>query len=164
MDALDALTPLSDGYAALPVADAFDWSAAGEALGEGEWYMVVFRSVRHPDADEGTLKAYDDRAHEEASGSAGFVHYFKGPLATDGACLSFCIWSSRADARAASGRPLHREAAGLVAVMYQSYALEFLRLRRDAGGPLRFEPYDAPAATPAPSFSERAVRPTPLRA
>ena len=151
MDALDALTPVSDDYAALPVADAFDWAAAGEALGEGEWYMVVFRSVRRPDADEALLAAYDDRAHDEASRSAGFVHYFKGPLAADGTCLSFCIWASRADARAASGKPLHAEAAGLVRAMYERYTLEFLRLRREMGGPLTFEAYDAPSPLPAPA-------------
>jgi hypothetical protein len=149
MDALEALAPISAAYATMPVADAFDWTAAGEALGEGEWYMVAFRSIRRADADERMLTEYDDRAHDEASGSAGFVHYFKGPLGPDGSCLSFCIWSSRVDARAAAGKPLHAEAAGLVAEMYETYTLEFLRLRREAEGPLRFEAYDAPAPAPA---------------
>ncbi len=149
MDALHALAPLSDAYATMPVADAFDWTAAGEALGTGEWYMVAFRSVRRPDADERMLTEYDERAHAEAADSAGYLHYFKGPLATDGTCLSFCIWTSRAEARAAAGRPLHAEAAGLVAEMYEHYTLEFLRLRREAGGPLSFEPYDAPVPAAA---------------
>jgi hypothetical protein len=167
MDALDKLAPASGDYAALPIADAFDWTAAGEALGAGEWYMVVFRSVRRPDADEAMLTAHDDRAHDEASRSAGFVHYFKGPLAADGTCLSFCIWSSRADARAASGKPLHAEAAGLVGEMYERYTLEFLRLRREAGGPLTFEAYDtsgrapAPAAAPSPFVTAPAFSPAP---
>lgn len=147
MDALEALHPISDAYARLPVEEAFDWSAADEALGVGEWYMVAFRSVRRADADVAMLTEYDDRAHEEASRSDGFIHYFKGPLASDGTCLSFCIWSSRADARAAAGQPLHAEAATLVGKMYASYTLEFLRLRREPGGPLTFEPYDrVPAA------------------
>jgi hypothetical protein len=146
MDALAALTPISEAYASLPVADAFDWSAAGEALGTGEWYMVAFRSVRRADADERMLTEFDERAHGEASRSAGYVHYFKGPLAADGACLSFCIWTSRTEARAAAGKPLHAEAAGLVSEMYECYTLEFLRLRRAAGGPLTFEPYDAPTS------------------
>jgi hypothetical protein len=146
MDALAALAPISEAYANLPVADAFDWTAAGEALGTGEWYMVAFRSVRRPEADERMLNEYDERAHDEASRSAGYVHYFKGPLAADGTCLSFCIWTSRAEARAAAGKPLHAEAAGLVAEMYERYTLEFLRLRRTAGGPLTFELYDLPPA------------------
>lgn len=142
MDALEYLTPTSDAYATMPVAQAFDWRAAGEALGTGEWYMVVFRSVRRADADEATLTLHDERAHDEASRSAGYIHYFKGPLSADGTCLSFCIWSSRADARAAAGKPVHAEAASLVAQMYERYSLEFLRLRRTENGPLTFEPYD----------------------
>jgi hypothetical protein len=149
MDALNALAPVSDAYASLPVADAFDWTAAGEQLGTGEWYMVAFRSVRRADADERMLTEFDERAHGEASRSEGYIHYFKGPLAADGTCLSFCIWTSRAAARAAAGKPLHAEAAGLVAEMYEHYTLEFLRLQRAAGGPLTFEPYDGPSAPTA---------------
>ena len=37
MDALDALAPVSSDYATMPVADAFDWTAGGEARGEGAW-------------------------------------------------------------------------------------------------------------------------------
>lgn len=154
MDALETLSPISDVYATMPVADAFDWTAAGEALGTGEWYMVAFRSVRRTDADERMLTDYDERAHAEAAASDGYIHYFKGPLASDGTCLSFCIWSSRAAARKAAGKPLHAEAASLVGRMYQHYTLEFLRLRRMAGGPLTFEAYDLPSdGDPRPSLS-----------
>ena len=156
VDALHALAPLSDAYARSPVAEAFDWRAAGEALGEGEWYMVAFRSVRRPEADDAVLTAYDERAHAEAAASDGYVHYFKGPLASDGTCLSFCIWTSRAAARAAAGKPLHAEAAALVGRMYAHYTLEFLRLTRTAGGPLHFEPYDR-AEPPAPMLSPAPV-------
>ena len=149
MDALAALTPTSEAYASLPVEDAFDWRAAGERLGTGEWYMVAFRSVRRSDADEEMLTAFDERAHVEASGSAGFVHYFKGPIGSDGTCLSFCIWTSRPEARIAAGKPLHAEAAALVSEMYERYTLEFLRLRRTADGPLTFEPYDTPSRSKA---------------
>ena len=147
MDALHALSPVSDAYARLPVADAFDWTAAGEALGTGEWYMVAFRSVRKPDADEAMLTDYDERAHAEAAESDGYLHYFKGPLCVDGTCLSFCLWESRAHARAAAGKPRHAEAARLVGEMYERYTLEFLRVRGDGSGRLTFEPYDpVPAA------------------
>jgi len=148
MDALHALTPVSERYATLPVADAFDWRAAGRELGDGEWYLVVFRSVRRADADEARLTWYDDRAHTEASAADGFVHYFKGPAATDGTCLSFCLWTSRAEARAAAGRPDHVEAVSLIREMYESYTLEFLQVTgRD--GALAFDPYDAPSVAPA---------------
>ncbi len=113
MDALDRLQPISDRYATLPIEDAFDWSAVGRQLGVGEWYLVVFRSVRRPGADEDRLTAFDEAAHAEAAGAPGFVHYFKGPSAADGSCLSFCIWTGRAEARAAAGRPDHTEAVTL---------------------------------------------------
>jgi len=144
MDALAALGPVSDAYATLPVAEAFDWSGVAHQLGTGEWYMVAFRSVRRIDADEERLNEYDERAHVEASSAPGFVHYFKGPAAPDRTCLSFCLWTGRPEARAASGRPNHVEAVSLLDEMYESYMLEFLRVTGRAGQPLRFEPYDRP--------------------
>jgi hypothetical protein len=153
MDALAALAPVSDRYAVLPVADAFDWTDVARQLGDGEWYLVVFRSIRRADADEARLTAYDDRAHAEAETSPGFVHYFKGPASADWSCLSFCLWTSRAEARAAAGRPDHVEAVSLIGEMYDRYTLEFLRVTGRSGQPLRFEPYDgiAPQA-PAPTL------------
>ena len=143
MDALEPLTPVSDAYAGLPVGLAFDWADAARALGPGEWYLVAFRSIRRADADEALLTEYDDRAHAEAAAAPGFVHYQKGPRASDGSCLSFCLWTSRAEARAAAGGPNHLEAVGLLDAMYEQYTLEFLRVRGSGGDvPLSFEPYD----------------------
>ena len=144
MDALPDLVPVSDRYAALPVAEAFNWQQASAQLGDGEWYLVAFRSVRRPDADEERLYAFDEAAHLEAAGAPGFVHYFKGPAAADGSCLSFCLWQTRADARAAAGRPDHVRAVSLIAEMYERYTLEFHRVSREAGGQLAFAPYDRP--------------------
>ncbi|MBA2383000.1 MAG: hypothetical protein H0V73_12895 [Chloroflexi bacterium] len=141
MDLLEHLAPVSAAYASLPVANAFNWQDATE-LGDGEWYLVAFRSVRRAGADEERLTLFDELAHQEAATSPGFVHYFKGPAATDGSCLSFCLWQTRADARAAAGRPDHVRAVSLIDEMYESYTLEFLRVTRDAGGPLVFESYD----------------------
>lgn len=153
MDAFAALAPVSERYASLPVADAFDWSAVAAQLGAGEWYLVAFRSIRRAGADEERLTAFDDRAHAEAESAPGFVHYFKGPASTDGSCLSFCLWTSRAEARAAAGRPNHVEAVTLISEMYEFYTLEFLRVTGRAGQPLQFEPYDAaPPRAPAPSL------------
>lgn len=142
MDALPHLAPVSERYATLPIEAAFNWQAATTDLGDGEWYLVAFRSVRRSDADEARLTAYDDLAHAEAAASPGFVHYFKGPTAADRTCLSFCLWASRADARTAAGKPAHVEAVSLIAEMYESYTLDFHRLRRTDGGPLTFAPYD----------------------
>jgi len=143
MDAFAALAPVSESYANLPIAEAFDWSRVGRQLGTGEWYLVAFRSIRRAGADEARLAEFDDRAHLEAQSSPGFVHYFKGPSAADGSCLSFCLWSSRAEARAASGRPDHVRAVSVIGEMYERYTLEFLRVTGRKGSPLQFEPYDA---------------------
>lgn len=155
MDALAALEPASEAYASLPVAEAFDWADVGQQLGDGQWYLVAFRSNRRAGADEVRLAAFDDAAHHEAASSSGFVHYFKGPAASDGSCLSFCMWTSRAEARAASGRPAHIAAVSILGEMYETYTLEFLRVTGRAGAPLRFEPYDAmpgPAPAEGPSI------------
>ncbi len=157
MDAFAALTPVSDAYATLPVADGFDWRDVAAQLGDGEWYMVAFRSIRRVGADEMRLIEFDERAHQEAAGAPGFVHYFKGPTVADGSCLSFCLWTSRAEARAAAGRPNHIEAVALLNEMYERYTLEFLRVTGRAGEPLTFVWYDAVGVPPlaeAPALVE----------
>ena len=141
----DRLLPVSDRYASLPVADAFTWDACGDQVDPGEWYMVAFRSRRKPGVDEDRLTAYDDWAHHEAMKAPGFVHYFKGPTQAGGLCMSFCLWDSRVDARAAAGRPAHTQAAALTHEAYSEYRLEFHRVRRLEDGTFTFEPYDAVA-------------------
>lgn len=152
----DRLLPVSDRYASLPVADAFTWGACADEVGPGAWYMVAFRSMRRPEVDEARLTAHDDWAHKEAMGSPGFVHYFKGPTTADGHCLSFCLWDSRAEARAAAGRPAHTQAAALTHEAYATYTLEFHRVRRLEGeGGFTFEPYDT---TPSVRADDRRTR------
>ncbi len=143
MDALARLAPTADDYARLPVALALTWGECAADIPPGEWYLVVFRSVLRADADENRLNSYDDFAHAEAQHADGFLHYFKGPVATDLSCLSFCLWKSRAEARAAAGRPAHRDAVSLIGETYEQYTLEFVRVRkRDVAAGLEFEPYD----------------------
>ena len=138
----DRLVPVSDRYATLPMAEAFTWADCAPDVDPGEWYMVAFRSIRRPGADEVRLTAYDDWAHTEAMGASGFVHYLKGPTVADGRCLSFCMWDSRTEARASAGRPAHAAAAALTHEAYSEYALEFHRVRRVEGEGFTFEPYD----------------------
>ena len=142
----DRLAPVNDRYAGLPVADAFTWAACAEAVEPGEWYMVAFRSTRMAGVDEASLTAHDDWAHAEAMDAPGFVHYFKGPTCSDGRCMSFCLWDSRAEARAAAGRPSHMAAVAVTHEAYSDYTLEFHRVRRLDGGGFSFEPYDAAPA------------------
>lgn len=142
----EALRPVGDDYATRPIADALDWAAVARPTDAGEWYLVVFRSIRKASADEARLTWFDDRAHEEAAASPGFVHYFKGPLTADRGCLSFCLWDSRAEARQASGQPRHLEAVTLIEESYERYTLEFYRVMAPlGGGALVVEPYDRPA-------------------
>ena len=159
VDALPDLRHVGEDYASLPVAQAFNWDEAGTPLGDGEWYLVAFRSIRRHDADEARLELFDDLAHREAASAPGFVHYFKGPKASDGSCLSFCLWESRTDARAASGQPAHVRAVSLSDEMYSLYTLEFHRVRRVAGGPLTFTPYDAGHPTHQPVPEPTVLRP-----
>jgi hypothetical protein len=162
MHALEVLRPVSPAYAAMPVADAFTWQDVAGAIEPGEWYMVAFRSVRREGADEAVLNLYDDWAEQEASLAPGFVHYFKGPLGIDRSCLSFCLWTSRTEARAAAAMPKHRNAVTLTGVAYETYRLEFHRVTKRDGTPsLEFEPWDAPAPveSPASPASAAGLRP-----
>ena len=164
MDALGDLVPTTETYARLPVADAFNWADCSPAIEPGDWYLVAFRSTVRPDADLERLREYDDWAHAEASGTPGFVHYYKGPLASDGSCLSFCLWNSRAEARAAARLPGHQEAVSLIAETYAEYMLEFISMcKTDVGATLTFAPYDTvPAlqAVPGPQVSTLPSSPT----
>lgn len=170
MDALDELVPTTETYARLPLADAFTWADCEAAIEPGEWYMVAFRSTIRQDADVDRLREYDDLAHAEASGSPGFVHYYKGPLASDGSCLSFCLWTSRADARAASRQPAHLEAVSLIAETYAEYTLEFINMCKPHGAALSFAPFDTvpalqaipgPQLSPVPLSTELGFSPAP---
>jgi len=138
----DRLVPVSDRYATLAVADAFTWEACEPDVEPGEWYMVAFRSIRSEHVDEDRLTSHDDWAHAEAMDAPGFVHYFKGPTQPDGRCMSFCLWDSRAEARAAAGSPKHLQAAALTHDAYVEYTLEFHRVVRADDGGFQFEVYD----------------------
>ena len=75
---------------------------------DGEWYLVAFRSVRAAGADEAgspssTSGPIRRRPRHRASSTTS-----RGPERPTGSCLSFCLWQSRADARAAAGQALSR--------------------------------------------------------
>jgi hypothetical protein len=142
----ELLEPTCPDYARLPVAAAFTWAVCVTASDAGEWYLVAFRSILRDSADLDRLREFDDRAHDEAQSSRGFVHYLKGPANDRGECLSFCLWTSRAHARAAAGRPAHREAVTVAHGTYERYALEFLRVTKRRGvTEFEFTPYDEPS-------------------
>jgi hypothetical protein len=156
----DRLLPVSNDYATLPVADAFTWDACADPALAGEWYLVVFRSVQRIGADQEELRRMDDAAHDEAAGSPGFIHYFKGPANERRECLSFCLWDSRREAREAAGQPAHVAAISVISATYERYTLEFLRVTKRTGVTrFSFEPYDQPGADQA-APARWASRPT----
>ncbi len=139
-EACQELNPTRPDYAYHPVEYGFDWTSLAshdfEAL-----YLVVFRSVRRPDADHALLKEHDDRAYATARRTGGLLRYFRGELGEDRTCLSFCLWESREEARRAAEAGEHRAAAEIVGEAYESYRLERYRLT-NAGGKLVFSTLD----------------------
>jgi hypothetical protein len=131
-EASQRISPKHPDYAMRPVEDGFDWSSLAGCRFE-RLYLVVFRSVRRPEADLALLRAYDDRAYEEALGSGGLLRYFKGEANERRECVSFCLWESREQAVSAAGAASHQSAAGISAQMYESYELERYDLVRKTG-------------------------------
>ena len=131
------ISPRHSDYATLSIQEGFDWSSLSGCSFD-ELYLVVFRSVRRPDADLALLREYDDRAYEEALGSGGLLQYFKGHANERGECLSFCLWETREQARKAAAAASHASAADITAQMYLSYVLDRYWLKK-AGEELVFE-------------------------
>jgi hypothetical protein len=131
--AFHRLTPTSPAYATLPILEGFTWGDCVREIPHGHWYLVVFRSIRRADADAALLTEFDDHAHAEALVSGGLLHYFKGELGPRHECLSFCVWTSREQARLALHLPRHQAAARLAAQMYETYTLERYQLIKRPG-------------------------------
>jgi hypothetical protein len=131
------ISPRHSDYATLSIQDGFDWSSLSGCTFD-QLYLVVFRSVRRPDADLTLLREHDDRAYEEALASGGLLKYFKGHANEKGECLSFCLWETREQARSAAAAASHASAADITAQMYLSYVLNRYWLKK-AGGELMFE-------------------------
>lgn len=139
-DSCQKLAPINPNYANLSIEEGFDWSSQLSDAPFSGLYLVVFRSVRRPTADAELLKEYDDRAYEEAVRYGGLLRYFKGQINERRECLSFCLWESREQARAASGSCLHQAAAEISAEMYEVYDLERYLLTKAADGEITFRP------------------------
>ncbi len=118
------LRPIVPDYALRPIVEGFNWADCAARAGVGEWYMVVFRSVRKSTADHALLAQFDELAYQEARTAPGFIFYFQGELTERRECLSFCLWERHYLARMASRRPRHADATSIVHDMYESYRLE----------------------------------------
>ena len=122
-EAAQRISPVRPDYQDLPIEQGFDWPViAGHPF--DNLYLVVFRSVRLPDADLDLLRWFDDLAYAEALRSGGLLRYFKGDADGRGRCLSFCLWETREAALRAAGGKKHEQAASITARMYFSYDLE----------------------------------------
>ncbi|HEX6506092.1 MAG TPA: hypothetical protein VF221_00520 [Chloroflexota bacterium] len=133
-DILEGLRPRSSAYATAPILDGFTWEECAPNVPAGEWYMVVFRSVRRDLGENLTLEMYDYGAYIEAQRRAsGLIFYFRGVPNERRECLSFCIWSSREEAARAARLPLHTLAMRMIDETYESYSLERYILRKRPG-------------------------------
>jgi hypothetical protein len=138
------ISPVCADYAARPIQEGFSWSSSLAGCAFDRLYLVVFRSVRRPEADLELLREHDDRAYEMARQSGGLLRYFKGEADERRECVSFCLWQSREQAIEAAGAASHRSAAAITALMYESYELERYWLKKvssaERGEGLDFEP------------------------
>ena len=131
------ISPRHSDYATTSIQDGFDWSGL-RGCSFDQLYLVVFRSVRQPDADLDILREFDDRAYEAALESGGLLQYFKGQANDRQECLSFCLWETREQAKKAAAAPTHLSAADITARMYVSYVLDRYWLKK-GGEELFFE-------------------------
>ncbi len=141
-EAAQRISPVRSDYQNLPIEQGFDWPVIADHDFD-QLYLVVFRSVRRPEADLDLLREHDDRAYEKALESGGLLRYFKGDADERRECLSFCLWETRGQAIAAAGAASHRSAADISVLMYESYVLERYWLKKVAtarGEGLVFEP------------------------
>jgi hypothetical protein len=141
--ACQLISPIHPDYAARPIQDGFSWFSSLAGCPFERLYLVVFRSVRRPDADLDLLRKHDERAYAEALESGGLLRYFKGEADERRECLSFCLWETREQAIAAVGAASHRSAAEISGRMYESYALERYWLKKvltERGESIVFEP------------------------
>src|SRR5829696_6274399 len=109
------ISPLYPDYATRPIQDGFSWSSSLAGCSFDQLYLVVFRSVRRPEADLDLLREHDDRGYGEAKKAGGLVRYFKGHANERGECLSYSLWETRDEAREAACAASHRSAAGVTA-------------------------------------------------
>src|SRR5579872_7023350 len=131
VEAFQVLAPVTSQYATVPIWDGFNWGDCARRVGPGEWYMVVFRSLRREAVDDLTLEMHDYGAYIEAQRRAsGLVFYFRGTPNEHRECLSFCIWTNREEAARAAHLPLHRIAMAMVDEKYEWYTLERYSLRK----------------------------------
>jgi hypothetical protein len=128
-----AILEIDPAYSELPIEEGFNWIEAFAEVGDGEWYLVAFRSKHAPYADDAYLTWLDERASTAASRHPGFMYYFIGTPRPNGNCLSFCLWRTREEAVAAVADPEHRAAMELGLPFFAHYLLERYQVVKQDG-------------------------------
>lgn len=116
-------------YRTASITEGFDWRAIlseiarSRELGSKQ-YLVVFRSLRKPEADGELIARLDAAAHEEAMASDALFYYFAGELGEDGRALSWCLWTDGESARRALHGEAHGEAVRRTPEFYDDFSIE----------------------------------------
>ena len=129
----DRLRPVTPAYAVRGIEESFNWRDCLGSVDAGEWYVVAFRSVRRPEADDALLYELDERALQEANAHSGLLHYFSGDLDDQRRCLSMCVWEDRRRAQESAALPNHTAAIDISGATYESYILERYTLKKEDG-------------------------------
>lgn len=125
----DFIRESSPDYRTAPIIEGFDWSAILKELARtrelgDKQYLVVFRSLRKPEANGELIARLDVAAHEEAMASDALFHYFAGELGEDGRALSWCLWTDGESARDALHGEAHKEAVRRAREFYEEFTIE----------------------------------------
>lgn len=124
-----------------PIEQGFDWKKCFINIEHGEWYLVVFRSKYHHNADQDFLHWLDQKATEAAQQTPGFLYYFNGVRLPTRESLSFCLWNNREAATRGAAHLFHRMAKDLALMNYEYYQLERYRIYKKHGN-LIFTPVE----------------------
>ena len=134
--------PIRPDYADfdVPVQLSFRWADILQQLRVMPYQQVAlfaFRSIQKADVDQHILHMLDEGALLAAKEAPGFIHY----QSSEG--LSYCLWQTHADARAAISAPAHLQAAEYAPQAYERYELQSWLVARTAiPGNVEFVPVE----------------------
>ncbi|KAJ4984371.1 upf0643 domain-containing protein [Stagonosporopsis vannaccii] len=138
--ALTALKPARPDYATAPYPLALNFPVVLSTLRSllsttsfhwpsTSFYVVIFRSILHPNIDQDWLYKLDFESHREACESGGLLKYWFGKADLEGERrnLATCFWHSREDARKGGLGPWHAKARRAGRELYEQITFETVR-------------------------------------
>ncbi|KAJ5098920.1 hypothetical protein N7532_005921 [Penicillium argentinense] len=137
--ALASFRSVRDDYATAPYIDNFNWNEVfglvkafadveGHIWKAQTFYVVAFRSILLPGADNDHLHALDAYSHQEAVASGGLLKYWFGTKDEKRQNLATCIWRSREDARLGGRGPWHAKAIAAARELYEKITFTTMKL------------------------------------